>query len=170
MPGSCCKSSAIVGEIAAVFSDNFLGCGVQLPSAAIVAKSFPQPQNFGLIGGRQRVDIGKRASEAIEVIAYRRHLRLLQHDLAEPHAIRIARPAPGQIALMRGVPSQKPATQRLSLRRSEEGRLLVELICVPSRPCMDSHAKAQRRKGPNASVAEFFAALRLCVRQVSAKC
>ena len=38
----------------------------------------------------------------------------------------LARTTPRQIALVRGVPTQKPTTQRLSLRCSKEGRLFVE--------------------------------------------
>ena len=68
MPGSCCKFVYIVREIAAVFSNNFLGRRMQLPRTAIVAKSFPQPQHVGFIRGRQRMDIGERANEAIEVV------------------------------------------------------------------------------------------------------
>ena len=40
-------------KLAAVLGDDLLGRRVQLPSAAVVAQAFPQPQHFCFVGRRQ---------------------------------------------------------------------------------------------------------------------
>ena len=116
MPGSLRNSLTYLGNAAAMFGDDLLRGRVKLPRTAVVAEAFPQSQHLLLVGRRQPRDVRKRADEPREIVAHRRHLRLLQHDLADPHAIRIARAPPGQIAGMLRVPGQQSAAQRLLLR------------------------------------------------------
>src|SRR4051812_37755740 len=95
---------------------NFFRGGVELPRSAVVAKAFPQTQYFNLARGGETVDIGKHRNEPREVVARSRDLRLLEHDLADPHAIRILRLTPRQVAGVFSVPGEKTSTQRLLLR------------------------------------------------------
>ena len=70
------------------------GGTVQVAGAAVVAKPLPEEQHI-LLGSRGQVrHAGKRAHETLEVGDYGRDLRLLQHDLADPDAIRVAVAAP----------------------------------------------------------------------------
>ena len=47
-------------------------------------------------GGRERAHVGEARDEALVVGQHGRDLRLLQHDLREPDAVRVARVLPGQ--------------------------------------------------------------------------
>ena len=90
---------------------------------------------------------GKRCDEALEVVADRGHLRLLQHDLADPDAVRIARLAPGQIAGVFGVPGQQPAAERLLLGGGETWRRALPCRFAIRR---GGHAESFSRKGAEA--------------------
>ena len=51
---------------------------------------------------------GRKALQELRVVRqHRLHPRLLQHHLADPHTIRIARPSPRQVARMLGIPSEQ---------------------------------------------------------------
>src|SRR5262249_10573638 len=112
----------IARKFAAVFGNDLFGGRMKLPRAAVVAQAFPETQHFGFFGGSKFVDGRKRGHEPLEVIAHRGDLRLLQHDLADPYAVRVARFTPRQIAGMIGVPRKQPAAKRLLLRTGELGR------------------------------------------------
>ena len=120
MPGSDCSCVDVARKLAGVFGGDFLRGGVQLPRTAIVAEAFPQPQHLSLVGRGERVHIRKRRDEAFEVVADRGDLRLLQHDLADPDAVRIARLPPGQVAGVIGVPGEQTATQPLLFGGGED--------------------------------------------------
>jgi hypothetical protein len=96
---------------------NFLRGRVQLPRSAVVSEPLPQPQHLGFLGGREPMYVRERLRKPREVVANRGHLRLLQHDLADPHPIRIARLSPRKIARVLGIPRQQSTTQRLLLGR-----------------------------------------------------
>src|SRR5437773_746693 len=51
-----------------------------------------------LVGSGERFYVRKSPQESLEIRNDRRHLRLLQHDLADPDCIQIACPPPRQIA------------------------------------------------------------------------
>ena len=66
--------------------------------APIVAKPAPELEHaLDRCRGKAR-DIGKSGKEAQVVRNHRRNLRLLQHDLGKPDAVRIARMLPRQAA------------------------------------------------------------------------
>ena len=106
-------------ELAVELGDDHLCRRVQLPCAAVVAEAFPQPQHVLFVGGGQSADIRQCDNEPLEVVADRGHLRLLQHDLADPDAVGVARLPPGQVAGMFGIPGKQPPAEQLLLGRRE---------------------------------------------------
>ncbi len=74
---------------------NLPGGRVQLPSPSIVAKPFPKLEYLVFVGRGQVGYAGKRLKKPLEIRNHGRHLRLLQHDLADPHPIGIRRLPPG---------------------------------------------------------------------------
>jgi hypothetical protein len=58
------------------------------------------------------------------MLKHRSHPRLLQHNLAEPDAIRIARRAPRKVAAMQVIPPQKcaPKTAQIFAARRKRSR------------------------------------------------
>ena len=80
----------IAGEAAVVVGDDLPGGLVELPRAAIVAQSFPKPQDLLLIGLRQRANRGQGGQKPLEVRLDGFHLRLLEHDFAQPDGVRVA--------------------------------------------------------------------------------
>src|SRR5262245_41796588 len=80
---------------------------MQLPSPAIVAKPFPEPQHLLLRGGGERGDRRKRLKEPPEIRHDSGHQGLLQHHLADPNGIWIARMPPGQITSVLAKPIEK---------------------------------------------------------------
>src|SRR5262249_53222380 len=95
-----------------MLGDENPGGSMEVASAAIVTEPRPQSQNFLLIGGRQIGDRGKRRQESLEVRHDRGHGRLLQHDFANPDAIRIAITPPRQDSLMLIKPSEEFTAKR----------------------------------------------------------
>ena len=111
MPGSRWTDCGIAGEAAVVLGDDLPGRLVKLPCAAIVAQSFPKAQDLLLIGLGQSVDRGQGGQETQEVRLDGFHLRLLEHDFAQPDRVRVARAAPRQIAGVLVVPCPQPAAK-----------------------------------------------------------
>ena len=97
---------------APMFGDEDSCRRMKLPCPTVVAQTFPQPQHSLLLGPGKGLDGRKRPHEALEIRGNRGHLRLLQHDLAHPDPIRIARLPPRQVPSVLAVPGAKPASQR----------------------------------------------------------
>src|SRR5579864_7761069 len=102
------SNSWIIARKAAQFQ-HLLGCFLKIPCARIVAQPGPSSQQVVLFDGYQSVDIRESIEEALVIRYDRGDTRLLQHDLGNPDAIRIARAAPGQVALVLPVPIQNAA-------------------------------------------------------------
>ncbi|SOZ15051.1 conserved hypothetical protein [Cupriavidus taiwanensis] len=87
----------IRGEAAAVLADHLHGAAVQVARARVIAQ--PGPQRHHLVGrrGRQVLHRGQLRDEALEVVDHRADLGLLQHDLGQPDAVRIAGVLPRQV-------------------------------------------------------------------------
>ena len=70
---------------------------VQVAGAGVIAEAGPEVQHFvdGRVG--QRHDVRKARNETLEVRDHRRDLRLLQHDLRHPHAVRRTVALPRQV-------------------------------------------------------------------------
>ena len=101
----------IAGKAAAVLGHDDPGRLVELPRPAVIAQPFPQPQDLVLVGRR-----GPRSWATPPGIARssldRRHLRLLEHDLAHPDRVGIAVSPPGQSPGVASVPGQQPPPER----------------------------------------------------------
>src|SRR5208337_1170263 len=101
----------IAREAAAVSFSNLLRAPMQHARSPIVAQAAPGGQH-GLFRSRgERLDIGKTCKEYPVVFEHCGHARLLQHDFAEPDAVRISRHAPGKVAAMLVVPAEKGALE-----------------------------------------------------------
>jgi hypothetical protein len=77
------------GKFPRMLNDDLTGCGMQLASPAVIAQAFPKPEDFLQVGGGQISDGGKSLHESGPIIEHGDHLRLLQHDLANPDRIRV---------------------------------------------------------------------------------
>ena len=75
---------------------------------------------------RQRVDIGKGRKETLVIGNDRRHLRLLQHDLRQPDAIRVPRVLPREVlAAGTAVPGDEARREGLHLS-------VIPTACIPT--------------------------------------
>ncbi len=94
-------------EFAAVAGHDLLCRAVQIARAAVIAEAGPMAQNR--VGARagKIADCGEALEESPVVGNHRGNARLLQHDLGDPHAVRVARRAPVQIALGFGEPAEQ---------------------------------------------------------------
>ncbi len=90
--------------------------GMQVARPRVVAEPGPEPQHVVERRRRERIDIRPAREEAREIRPDRFHGGLLEHDLGEPHAIRVDRlarlRAPRQHAAMAVVPGQQVARLR----------------------------------------------------------
>ena len=73
-----------------------LGTFVQIPSPGVISQSLPGMEHF--IQGRmgQIFHRGPQGDKFLEISLHGPHGRLLQHDLADPHVIRIRRLSQGR--------------------------------------------------------------------------
>ncbi len=62
---------------------------VQLTGPAIIAQPFPMLEHLLLRRRGQRLHVGEALQKSLKIGNHRDDLRLLQHDLADPHAIGI---------------------------------------------------------------------------------
>ena len=92
----------------------------QIARARVVAEAAPQREHVVFGGGGQGCDRGEAFEEALVVRDDRLGARLLQHDLADPDAVRIARVAPGKIAMAAGVPGEQQAADAPGLAYSTQ--------------------------------------------------
>ena len=86
--------------------------------APVVAQAAPQREHASIGARGERAHVGKRREEAHVVRQHRRDLRLLQHDLGQPDAIRIARVLPREIvAAVRALPRDGALRSGMAARR-----------------------------------------------------
>ncbi len=86
-----------VRKAAAEARHHLLRAAVQVARPAVVAQPAPQAEHLVLRRRGQRGDVREAGQEALVVAQHGRHLRLLQHDLRQPDAVRIAGALPGQV-------------------------------------------------------------------------
>ncbi len=67
------------------------GASVQVAGARVIAEALPLLQDLVERGRRERRNVGPARHEPVEIRAHGGDGRLLQHDLAEPDAIRVGR-------------------------------------------------------------------------------
>src|SRR5690606_8082495 len=92
------------GEPAAVVASDLLRGAVEVPGTRVVAESLPRLQDVVERRLRQRLDGRERFDEPLEVRPRLLDARLLEHDLREPDAVRIAAAVGARLA-----PGERPA-------------------------------------------------------------
>ena len=76
---------------------------MQIAGTAVIAQTTPQAQHLIERGRCQIFHRGKARKKALVVVDHGEHLSLLQHDLRQPHAVRLARVLPGQVGASMGL-------------------------------------------------------------------
>ena len=111
-------------KLAAVALHEHLRRALQVAGARVVAEPGPQVQHFVERRRRELAHVGKARDEALVVAGDRSDLRLLQHDLGDPDAVRRAVALPRQVlAPVAFVPARAaPARTRAALTTSRRGR------------------------------------------------
>src|SRR5579871_814708 len=91
--------------------DDLLSRPMQIPRPAIIAQSFPEPQDLAFLGRGQVRHGGKRLQKSLEVRNDRRHLRLLEHDFADPDRVRIPTATPRKVSAATVEPGKEQAVE-----------------------------------------------------------
>jgi hypothetical protein len=87
-------------------------CGaVQIAGPAVISQPFPELENIVLVGSSEICDRGETGEESLEVRDDGNNRRLLQHDLADPDLVRIARLPPRQRTSDAPVPRSQSTVQ-----------------------------------------------------------
>ena len=87
------------------------GEAVEVAGARVVAEALPCFADLTRPRAREVGEGREALEEAIVVAEDARDLRLLEHQLRDEDAIRVARLTPGQIAAMRSVPGPQPTAE-----------------------------------------------------------
>ena len=77
---------------------------LQIARPGVVAEAAPQVQHLVEVGARQRLHRWKPCRKPFEVGRDRTHLRLLEHDFRQPHAVRRVLALPREVLPAVGVP------------------------------------------------------------------
>src|SRR2546428_2062759 len=80
---------------------------MEIPGAGIIAQAIPRLPHRLRPRARERLQIGEPPENPRIVLRHPADLRLLQHHFRDEHSIRIARPAPREIARGAGVPGEE---------------------------------------------------------------
>ena len=80
---------------------------MEIAGARIVAEPFPRFEHFLLVRRGERLRRRKTLQKADVIVLDRLDARLLEHDLGDPHFVRIVRAPPGKRAFANAVPLQK---------------------------------------------------------------
>ena len=95
--------------------------GVQRPRTTVVAETGPLPQDVLLRRLRQGRHRGEAPEEAHPALGDDLHAGLLEHHLADPDAVGIARPPPWQVPRRLAIPGEQVHVERADQRRLERG-------------------------------------------------
>ena len=91
--------------------DDGTGAGMKVAGARVIAEPLPQLEDFVERGRGERRNIGPARHESVKIGFDCRHGRLLQHDFAEPYAIRVGADAgrrpPRQVTSVAVVPGEQ---------------------------------------------------------------
>ena len=120
------KNDRIPRELTAVVVQDRPGGFLKVADPAVVAKTFPGPEELPFGGRGEGFEVGKGGEKLLEpaVLADRRDGGLLEHDLGNEDRIRIGGPAPWMLGAVGG----KPAEQGV-----DEGTLVAERMLAGSR-------------------------------------
>jgi len=123
-PGQRQPAGARRGEAPAELPHHHARRRAEGAGARVVAEAAPQREQLGLVGRRQGPHVRQARQEALVVGHDRLDARLLQHRLADPDRVGVARAPPGQVATLGAVPGQQRTEQRAPQRgpRARTGR------------------------------------------------
>ena len=112
------RAQAILGirKDAAMIAQHRDRASVQVPRPRIIAEPGPHPQHLVERGAAERRDIGPARQEFLEIGPDGFDAGLLQHDLRQPHAVRI-----GPLARRR--PPRQPAAMPVVPRQQQRGTI-----------------------------------------------
>ena len=85
---------------------------LQVARAGIVAEALPKLEDSAFLCGGERLHIRERLHKPVVIADDGFDARLLEHDLRDPHAVRLAAAPPGQVARVFPVPRQQAHGQR----------------------------------------------------------
>jgi hypothetical protein len=98
-------------EVSGVSIHNHSRCRVEVSRASVVAEALPRPKHLVFRSPCQRFEIGKPAEPLVIIRNNGGDLCLLEHELGNEDSVRIAGPAPGEIAPMPTIPTQQATTK-----------------------------------------------------------
>jgi hypothetical protein len=98
-------------EVSVMSIHNRFCCGVEISRASVVAKALPCPKHLVFGSPCERGEIGKPAEPPVIIWDYGSDLRLLEHELGNEDCVRMADPAPGEIAAVPAIPADKRAAK-----------------------------------------------------------
>src|SRR5262249_26551148 len=101
----------IIRKYAAVSLSHLPRGSMQVLGAAVIAEPFPGAKNIPFRGGRQGRQRGKSLDETLVKSDNRRHLRLLQHDLADPDWVGISIFPPWKRAVVSSKPTEEESAK-----------------------------------------------------------
>ena len=99
-------------QFPAVFRADLDRSAVQIAHPGIVAQPLPELHIHALVRRSKRRNIRQRLHPAVKIAAHSLDARLLQHDLAHPHAVRRGPAAPRQIAVALIIPCEQRGSKR----------------------------------------------------------
>jgi hypothetical protein len=102
-PGQRTQRRRVGGEPGAMPLDDGARAGMQVAGARVIAEALPELKYLVERCRGERQHIGPACHESVEIWRHSRYRRLLQHDFAEPHAVRVGSDAGG------GAPRQRAA-------------------------------------------------------------
>src|SRR5262245_51734433 len=106
----------MVGDDAAIRHGHLARRAMQVARPRVIAEPGPPGQDVVERRGRQRAHRGKARQPLLEVGDDCLGARLLQHDLADPNGVRIARSPPGQISMTAAIPADERSTDSSGTR------------------------------------------------------
>jgi hypothetical protein len=116
-PGHVAEVGGGRRDRAGVARDHLGSAAVQVARARVVAEPGPRREHVVERRGGERVHRREPRHPPIPVRDHGRDPGLLQHDLADPDRVRVARPAPWQITARPAVPRDERARDLAGLRR-----------------------------------------------------
>src|SRR5882762_5974786 len=129
---------AVLREAPVVTGDGLSRDAVKIGRAAVVAERAPGLRHFGRAGAGQVLE-GRVARQELVVLRDDAvDLGLLEHDLGDEDAVRLAGAAPGQIAAVACVPGEKPPveeTRHRPIGKLHAGHCVTMGSCRTSSPC-----------------------------------
>src|SRR5205807_7232336 len=127
--------------------------GVQPHRADVVAERVPELAHLGDVGGGERAQRRVGPQELAIFRDHPLHLRLLEHDLGDEHAVGHARAPPRQVAAVTRVPGEQATLERAygGLRRRHGAQSSTRRVQWTACPILTPSPSITPRATPSAS-------------------